>query len=59
LAFGLVLMVYNLVKGAKSGAIAPANPWNGSTLEWQIPSPPSLENFDEAPIIKENPYDYK
>ncbi len=59
LAFGLVLMVYNLVKGAKSGAIAPANPWHGSTLEWQIPSPPSLENFDEAPIIKENPYDYK
>ncbi|HRZ96333.1 MAG TPA: cbb3-type cytochrome c oxidase subunit I [Paludibacter sp.] len=59
LAFGLVLMVYNLVKGSKSGAIAPANPWHGSTLEWQIPSPPSLENFDEAPIIKENPYDYK
>jgi cytochrome c oxidase subunit 1 len=59
LAFGLVLMVYNLVKGAKSGTIAPANPWHGSTLEWQIPSPPSLENFDEAPIIKANPYDYK
>jgi len=59
LAFGLILMVYNLVKAAKSGAIAPANPWKGSTLEWQIPSPPSLENFDEAPVIKVNPYDYK
>jgi cytochrome c oxidase subunit 1 len=59
LVFGLILMVYNLVKGARSGAIAPANPWNGSTLEWTLPSTPSLENFDEEPIIKKNPYDYK
>ena len=56
---GLILMVYNLVKGARSGEKAPANPWNGSTLEWQIPSPPPLENFDEAPVVKQNPYDYK
>jgi len=56
---GLILMVYNLVQGARHGEIAPANPWHGSTLEWQIPSPPSLENFDEAPVIKKNPYDYE
>ena len=56
---GLILMVYNLVQGARHGEIAPANPWHGSTLEWQIPSPPSLENFDEAPVIKKNPYDYQ
>ncbi len=55
---GLILMVYNLILGVRKGAIAPANPWNGSTLEWQIPSPPSLENFDEAPVVKKNPYDY-
>lgn len=59
LIVGLVMMVYNLVKGARSGEKAPANPWHGTTLEWQIPSPPSLENFDEAPIIKSNPYDYE
>ena len=56
---GLILMVYNLVMGVRKGEVAPANPWNGSTLEWQIPSPPPLENFDEAPTVKENPYDYK
>jgi Heme/copper-type cytochrome/quinol oxidases, subunit 1 len=55
---GLVFMVYNLVQGVRNGEVAPANPWHGSTLEWQIPSPPSLENFDEAPVVKENPYDY-
>lgn len=56
---GLILMVYNLVQGVRKGEPAPANPWKGSTLEWQIPSPPSLENFDEEPEIKKNPYDYK
>ena len=56
---GLIIMVYNLVQGVRKGEIAPANPWHGSTLEWQIPSPPSVENFDEAPVIKENPYDYE
>ncbi|MEI6764822.1 MAG: cbb3-type cytochrome c oxidase subunit I [Bacteroidota bacterium] len=56
---GFILMVYNLVMGVRKGAPAPANPWGGSTLEWQIPSPPPVENFDEAPVIKQNPYDYK
>ncbi|MFZ4398562.1 MAG: cytochrome c oxidase subunit I [Bacteroidales bacterium] len=58
LVSGLILLIYNLVIGVRKGAISPANPWNGSTLEWQIPSPPSLENFDEAPVVKQNPYDY-
>jgi cytochrome c oxidase subunit 1 len=59
LVSGFIFMVYNLVMGVRKGAPAPANPWGGSTLEWQIPSPPSVENFDEAPVIKQNPYDYK
>ena len=59
LVSGLVLMVANLVMGARKGEIATANPWHGTTLEWQIPSPPSVENFDEDPIINSNPYDYK
>lgn len=53
---GLILMVYNLVYHIKRGAIAPANPWKGVTLEWQIPSPPSHENFEEIPEIKTHPY---
>jgi cytochrome c oxidase subunit 1 len=53
---GLILMVYNLVRSIKKGKIAPANPWHGVTLEWQIPSPPSHENFDEIPEIKTKPY---
>jgi cytochrome c oxidase subunit 1 len=53
---GIIIMVWNLVYHKSRGAIAPANPWKGVTLEWQIASPPPVENFDEIPVIKHNPY---
>jgi cytochrome c oxidase subunit 1 len=53
---GLIIMVSNLVYHVKRDAIASSNPWKGVTLEWQIPSPPPLENFDEIPEIKTQPY---
>ena len=56
---GFILMVYNLIMGYRKGEQAPANPWHGTTLEWQIPSPPPLENFEEIPTITEDPYNYK
>jgi cytochrome c oxidase subunit 1 len=58
LFIALITMVANLVRGAKKGEVAPANPWHGSTLEWTVPSPPSLENFDTDPVVKKNPYEY-
>jgi len=59
LIIGLILMVYNLVRSARKGELAPMNPWNGQTLEWTIPSPPPLENFDREIVITEPPYNYK
>jgi cytochrome c oxidase subunit 1 len=56
LVAGLFLMVYNLIRASVNGAPAPANPWKGVTLEWQIPSPPPHENFDSIPEIKTKPY---
>jgi cytochrome c oxidase subunit 1 len=53
---GLVLIAWNLIHSRKHGAIAPANPWRGVTLEWQIASPPPHENFDEIPVITHKPY---
>ena len=53
---GLFLMVFNLIRASRKGAPAPANPWKGVTLEWQIPSPPPHENFDSIPEIKTKPY---
>jgi cytochrome c oxidase subunit 1 len=58
LIIGLFLMFLNLFRSRKHGVPAPANPWGGSTLEWQIPSPPPLLNFDKIPIITDHPYKY-
>jgi cytochrome oxidase Cu insertion factor (SCO1/SenC/PrrC family) len=48
-------LIYGLFKGKKVGA----NPWEGITLEWTIPSPPPLENFEKIPHVTRGPYDYK
>ena len=34
-------------------ANAPADPWNGATLEWSIPSPPQEFNFAEIPAVQD------
>ncbi|WP_321289267.1 cbb3-type cytochrome c oxidase subunit I [uncultured Sunxiuqinia sp.] len=60
MTFGLVIIVINLFRAARNGAPAPLNPWNGKTLEWTVPSPPPVENFDEIPVYHKNdgPYQY-
>ncbi|MBN2349564.1 MAG: cbb3-type cytochrome c oxidase subunit I [Bacteroidales bacterium] len=57
--FGLALIIINLIRSARKGEKATANPWNGTTLEWTIESPPILENFEEIPTVTEPPYHYK
>jgi len=57
---GVILMIVNLIVSKRKGTPAEKNPWGGTTLEWQTASPPSLHNFDEAPVIPEGgPYDHK
>jgi cytochrome c oxidase subunit 1 len=56
---GLAIIIINLFASLRSGTIAPSDPWGGKTLEWTIPSPPAVENFEEIPIITKGPYDYK
>jgi cytochrome c oxidase subunit I len=35
-----------------------SNPWLSRGLEWQLPSPPPVYNFEEIPVIHSAPYDY-
>jgi len=61
-AFGLGLSTipffinffYSIFKGPK----APRNPWNSTTLEWTVPSPPGHGNFDVTPTVYNGPYEY-
>jgi cytochrome c oxidase subunit 1 len=51
----MIYMTWSL----KYGAIAGANPWQATGLEWQIASPPPTENFLETPIVDHEAYDYE
>jgi cytochrome c oxidase subunit 1 len=55
---GLALMFFTLGWGMRHGKKAPANPWGGATLEWQIPSPVPAEDFEEIPVVTKGPYVY-
>jgi cytochrome c oxidase subunit 1 len=37
---------------------AEANPWRSKSLEWQLPTPVPVHNFDRIPVIDADPYDY-
>ncbi len=56
LILGMIVMFWNLIYGVLKGKSAGDNPWGGTTLEWQIQSPPIMENFHEIPTITHEPY---
>jgi cytochrome c oxidase subunit 1 len=58
LAVGYLLPMIYFVWSMRYGPIAPANPWNAAGLEWQIPSPPPTENFEEEPVVTWEAYNY-
>jgi len=59
LAVGYVLPLVYLLLSLKYGKIAGPNPWGATGLEWQTPSPPTTHNFEETPIVTEDPYEYE
>jgi len=50
-AVGVLLLFINVFKSLRSGAAAPANPWDAPTLEWSVPSPPPPYNFSVIPTV--------
>ncbi|MBY2943933.1 cytochrome c oxidase subunit I [Rhizobium leguminosarum] len=53
LAVGFLLFFMDVVRSARSGAVAEENPWNASTLEWATTSPPSPYNFRRIPVVSQ------
>jgi len=52
LALGVLLTVANVVRSLRMGVIAGPDPWRGNTLEWFVPSPPPVNNFDVIPRVR-------
>jgi cytochrome c oxidase subunit 1 len=51
IAFGVLVFIHNVVVSLRKGERASADPWDGRTLEWAIPSPPPAYNFAEIPTV--------
>ena len=59
LGVGYMMPVFYFLWSLKYGAIAGANPWQATGLEWQVQSPPMEENFLEVPVVHQEAYDYE
>ncbi len=59
LGVAMIPFLLNLVSAWVRGEKAGPNPWNAIGLEWLLPSPPPLENFeDDVPTVLSAPYGY-
>jgi cytochrome c oxidase subunit 1 len=54
-----LIFIYNLIHSRFWGEPAPENPWQGTSLEWSIPSPPPHDNFGgRHVVVYHDPYQY-
>jgi len=58
LGMSMLIFLYNTITSWIRGPQAVPNPWRAHTLEWQVSSPPPVENFEEIPHIVGSPYAY-
>jgi len=50
--------IYNVIYSLARGEVATADEWGAKTLEWTVPTPVPLENFEQLPVVTSLPYDY-
>ena len=54
-----ILFVINFFYSLKAGQKASENPWNATTLEWSVASPPPFDNFGgQEPVVYRGAYEY-
>lgn len=59
IAASVFVAAYNVIYTLVRGEPAVANEWGGKTLEWTIPTPVPLENFEGGlPVVTSLPYNY-
>ncbi len=58
LGVGYLIPLVYLIWSMRYGPVAGPNPWRAKGLEWETPSPPPTENFEETPVVTEEAYAY-
>jgi cytochrome c oxidase subunit I len=51
IAISVTVFLINFVLTMRAPKTAPADPWEGNTLEWVTSSPPADYNFEEIPVV--------
>jgi cytochrome c oxidase subunit 1 len=49
---GTILLVWNIIVTSLKPKDAPADPWDGRTLEWTMSSPAPEYNFAQTPLVR-------
>ena len=52
LFIAFVIFAINIISSLFIGEKAEADPWDGRTLEWSVPSPPPAYNFESIPTAR-------
>jgi cytochrome c oxidase subunit 1 len=52
IALSILVFIINVIVSLRRGQPAGADPWDGRTLEWTIPSPPPPYNFARIPLVR-------
>jgi len=58
LGLGYIIPLIYFAWSIRYGAPAGDNPWKATGLEWTTTSPPPTHNFEETPVVTEEPYGY-
>jgi len=58
IAVGVLVFLVNVIRSARKGEVAAANPWNSRSPEWQLPSPIPAHNYETPIEVVGEPYDY-
>jgi cytochrome c oxidase subunit 1 len=51
IALSVLVFIVNVVVSRRGPRNAGNDPWDARTLEWSIPSPPPVYNFEEIPVV--------
>nr|WP_207953133.1 cytochrome c oxidase subunit I [Paenibacillus agricola] len=52
MGIGMIVFLINIIATARKPQNALADPWDGRTLEWSIPSPAPEYNFKQTPLVR-------